>query len=104
MFESLNQWVTVMHDVIPQEHGTNAMYLIVTDVEEKTTAVKVYPAERVAEAYSEYSAAELTLDLMSSRKAVLVSAYSINQLREAFPSYYGDTTNFIEEIKHEIYG
>jgi hypothetical protein len=102
--ERLNQWMTVITTGIPQEHGTNTMYLIETDVDKMTTGVKLYPAERIADAYSDYSAAERNNQTDSSKSAVLVSASSVDELRLGYPSYYGDAQVFLREIEKELCG
>jgi ppGpp synthetase/RelA/SpoT-type nucleotidyltranferase len=95
--DQFNGWITAAQTLIPQEHGTNAMYLIEIDVDKKTTNVKVF--SNLREAYQEYGNAERKNQLFQGRSAVLVSALSVNQLRGAFPSYYGDTKAFLDEVE-----
>lgn len=90
-------WITATQSSIPQDHGTNAMYLIEVDTEKKTTKVKVFSS--LHQAYSEYGETEKKNQFLSGRTAVLVSTWNIDQVRNAFPSYYGDTKDFLTEIE-----
>ncbi len=98
----LRGWITVVYKDIPINAGENYNYLIETDIESKVTSVKSFPPENVDESYREYAQAEFRNKETNSRSAVLVSAYSLNQLREAFLSYYGDTTAFLDTLKEEL--
>jgi len=100
--ERLSAWMTTVQLQIPQEHGTNAMYLIETDADKKTTGVKAFLAENVTQAFSEYKRAELRNHDFPSRSAVLVAARSVDELRAAYPSYYGNTQAFLDVVKGEL--
>lgn len=95
--DQFDGWATASRDYIPQEHGKNSMYLIEVDVDQKKTGVKAFPD--ALSAYSGYAAAERKNRHITGRTAVLVSALSVNQLRSAFPSYYGDTKAFLDEVE-----
>ena len=100
--ERFNTWVTAVQKDIPQEVGKDAMYLIETDVEKKTTSVRVFSSDAYVSAFAEYNLIEQRNASDPTRSAVLVTAASVIQLREAFPSYYGDTSAFLGEIEQEI--
>jgi len=100
--DQFNGWITATQLLIPQEHGTNAMYLLETDVDKKTTEIKVFSAENLTQAYAEYRNAERRNQPLQNRTAVLVSATSVDQLRNAFPSYYGDTKAFLDEVERSV--
>ena len=53
-------------------------------------------------AYQTYSQAELKNQSFPSRNAVLVSASSVNQLRQGFLGYWGDTKQFILELAKDL--
>jgi hypothetical protein len=95
--EQFDGWITAAQTLIPQEHGTNATYLVEVDVDQKATTVKGFSA--VPEAYRAYADAERRNRQIKNRTAVLVSTQSVNQLRGAFPSYYGDTKAFLDEVE-----
>jgi hypothetical protein len=95
--EQFDGWATASRDYIPQEHGGNSMYLIEVDVDQKKTSVTGFPD--AASAYNGYANAERKNRNIAGRTAVLVSALSVNQLRSAFPSYYGDTKAFLDEVE-----
>jgi hypothetical protein len=98
----LTGWMTAAYKDIPINPGENYSYLIETDVESRTTSVKAFSPEQVNQSYSEYGEAELKNRDSTSRTAVLVSAYSVYQLRLAFLSYWGDTSAFIDTLKGEL--
>jgi hypothetical protein len=98
--ELLNYWLSAMNTIIPIDHGNNVLYLIEIDVDQKTTHVKTYSMDDVENAFSEYNLSELFS--VSGRTSVLVSAHSIDELREALPAYYGDTTMFLSEVGEEL--
>jgi hypothetical protein len=47
----------------------------------------------------DYVAAELNNDNSSTRSAVLVKAYSLAEVRQSFPGYYGDTKAFLQALQ-----
>jgi len=95
-------WVTAAQSLIPQDHGSNSMYLIEIDVEKKTTQIKPFSSDSVFSAFTEYREAETRNKPFQGKSAVLVTASSVNQLRRAFPSYYGDTKAFLKEIEQVV--
>ena len=95
--EQFDGWITAAQTLIPQEHGTNATYLVEVDVDQKATTVKGF--SDVGDAYQAYADAEQKNRQIRNRTAVLVSMQSVNQLRGAFPSYYGDTKAFLDEVE-----
>jgi hypothetical protein len=95
--DQFDSWITAAQTFIPQKHEMSSTYLIETDIERKTTNVRTFPT--IFSAYAEYNKAERRNQILQGRSAVLVSAISINQLRDAFPSYYGDTKSFLDEVE-----
>jgi Region found in RelA / SpoT proteins len=95
--EQFDGWITAAQTLIPQEHGTNSTYLVQVDVDQKATTVKGFSG--IGEAYRAYADAERQNRQIKNRTAVLVSTQSVNQLRGAFPSYYGDTKAFLDEVE-----
>jgi hypothetical protein len=53
----------------------------------------------LTQANAEYGEAEKKNQLLQGRAAVLVSTWNIDQLRSAYPSYYGDTKDFLDEVE-----
>jgi hypothetical protein len=98
--EQFDGWITAAQTLIPKEHGANATYLVEVDVDQKSTTVKGF--SDVMAAYKAYSEAERKNRQIKNRTAVLVSTQSVNQLRGAFPSYYGDTKAFLDEVEDLI--
>ena len=97
MRQLFDGWITAAQELIPQEHGTNAAYLVQVDVDKKATTVKAF--SDLVEAYTEYGNEERKNRSIQGRTVVLVSALSVRQLRGAFPSYYGDTKAFLDEVE-----
>ena len=98
--DQFDGWITATQVSIPRDHGTNAMYLIEVDTEKKTTGVKVFA--NVVQAYSEYGETEKKNQFIQGRTAVLVSTGKIDRIRNAFPSYYGDTKDFLNEVERIV--
>ena len=98
--EQFDAWITATQTLIPQQHGANNTYLVEVDVDKKETNVKAF--SNLGKAYAAYGSAERSNRITPGRTAVLVSALSVNQLRGAFPSYYGDTKSFLDEVERLI--
>ncbi|MCU1297359.1 MAG: RelA/SpoT domain protein [Acidobacteriaceae bacterium] len=99
--ESLQSWSTIMRDVLesdrprrprtPKEGLDRYCYLVEIDVDDRTTKVTPFPPEFITFAHTKYLEAEQRNARFPHRSAVLATAYSLAQLREAYPGYYGDT-------------
>jgi putative GTP pyrophosphokinase len=97
--EKLRGWSRVMRDVLerstPRDIRAVYCYLVELDVDKSTTHVRGYGPDDLKIAHENYLASELANKNHPSRSTVLVKAYSIREVREAFPGYYGDTKAFL---------
>src|SRR5581483_1089320 len=98
--DQFEAWTTASRDLIPREHGGNSMYLIEVDIDKKKTNVQAFSDS--LSAFSSYANAERRNRNLPASTAVLVSASSVNQLRSAFASYYGDTKTFLDQVERFI--
>jgi hypothetical protein len=101
----LDGWSDVMKDIVEEsesELGPNDIYLVELDVEENTTSVQGWTHDKIDEAHAAYADAERENASFPHRSAVLVSVRSVQELREAFPSYYGDTRAFLADLVDEM--
>jgi len=99
--QSLSFWSDAMRLVLGRagaEFGSNAVYLIELDVGVRTTNIRGWAADGIAAAHQAYHLAELENANLPKRSAVLVSADSMQGLKDAFPSYYGDTKAFVNHV------
>lgn len=91
--------VSIFHST--QEKHKNGYYILDINFIEKTITIKTFLKEHEKEASIEYSALEKKAE-ENKNAVVLVSVPEIQQLQEAYPSYYLDTNNFIKTIKKEM--
>jgi ppGpp synthetase/RelA/SpoT-type nucleotidyltranferase len=100
--ERLQGWSKVMRDVLegskPRDLRGVFCYLVELDVDESTTHIRPYRPEELKVAHENYLASELENGNVPNRSAVLVKAYSLDEVREAFPGYYGDTKAFLRAL------
>ena len=73
-------------------------YLLTVDYERKYVEVKGFTSDQKDEAYRQYSEKESQLDY-SKNAVVLVSSLDIRELLEAYPSYFMNTTEFIDAVE-----
>lgn len=74
-------------------------YLIALDFEAKRISITGYPTSEITQAMDDYREAErATLEKGVQLDTVLVSAESLNALRQSYPNYHLDTRQFIREL------
>lgn len=73
-------------------------YLLNIDIEEEEVGVTVFSKSRYAAATDAYLAIERDLD-NNKQAVVLVSATSFKSLRQAYPSYFLDTSAFVKALE-----
>ena len=97
----LKGWSDVMQSVLDMTPGSLEgvySYLVELHVDENTTSVKKYDANHLQAAHDMYLQSELRNANSSTRSSVLAKAYSIGEVRAAFPGYYGDTRAFLDAL------
>lgn len=84
-----------------QENHKNGYYVLNINFIRKTVSIKTFPKDKEGEATAAYSALEKKVEERKNA-VVLVSVPKIQQLQEAYPSYFLDTKNFIKTIEKEM--
>lgn len=98
----LQGWSDVMRDVL--EGSTSGSlegiysYLVELHVDESKTHVKKYDANQLKAAHENYLQSEMQNANLPMRSSVLATAYSLSEVRKAFPGYYGDTRAFLRAL------
>lgn len=82
----------------PEPLPLNSMCLLELNVKQNTTTLTPFPPENAVEANEEYAAKEREIGEDLNRSVVLISVDSITELKQAYPSYYGDAREFLTEV------
>lgn len=80
-----------------QENHKNGYYILNINFVQKRVAIRAFPKDKEKEASETYSALEKKVE-EKKNAVVLVSVPKIQELQEAYPSYFLDTNNFIKAI------
>jgi hypothetical protein len=93
------------HALLPKiENERDASYYLVSlDPEAGTVAVKGYKRGESQLANKEYIELEKKLPQGTATQIVLVSVQSIAALRRAYPNYFLDTADFLNELRELLY-
>jgi ppGpp synthetase/RelA/SpoT-type nucleotidyltranferase len=83
----------------PTGDDPNNLYLIRLDAETKKVEIGAFKQDEFAKATEAYAEAEKETESNPNVQVVLVSVQSIHGIREAYPSYFLDSTRFIETLK-----
>jgi len=102
--ECLQHWSAIMRDVLeaPRQHRRvhegldRYCYLVEIDIDQRMTKIMPFPPELIKFAHKMYLETEERNLRFPNRSAVLATAYSLADLRAAYPGYYGDTAAFLE--------
>jgi putative GTP pyrophosphokinase len=89
---------------ITTERGQGAYHLIVLDSLKRTVSIRPYPVGRLEQASIDYAAIEQRTKTGEPVEAVLVSAGPIDALRKAYPNYFLDTKEFVQQVRKVIEG
>jgi hypothetical protein len=87
--------------ILPRvEQQKNARYFLVRlEPENRKVFVRGYRKEESMQAHHAYTHAESLVPAGSSVRVVLVSVSSINSLKKAYPNYFLDTEQFLNEVQ-----
>lgn len=77
-------------------------YLIELDPLASRVAVRGFKKTDIEAATNAYVSAERSLPAGTTKQVVLVSVSSIRMLQKAYPNYFLDTQNFVEEIRNIV--
>lgn len=89
-------------DNITTNRGQGHYHLIILNSQRRTVSIIPYSTARLAEATTAYAEVEARTRNGEPIEAVLVSAGPIEALRRAYPNYFLDTQEFIQEIDKVI--
>lgn len=97
--ENLGNAVRWTDDAIESVHSKPNYYLIIYD--NATSQVRVEPYRNVLFAVQSYDQAELSDNESGSdtTNVVLVEAGKVDQLKQAYPNYFGDVTYFRNNLR-----
>lgn len=87
---------------ITAERGQGAYHLIALDSLKRTVSIRPYPVARLEQASLDYADIEQRTKAGEPIEAVLVSAGPIGALQKAYPNYFLDTQEFVEQISKMI--
>jgi hypothetical protein len=74
-------------------------HLIVLNFVDKTVNINSYPKNAIKQANDAYTQAEILVTKEGKTDAVLVSAGNLNDLRRAYPNYFLDIKDFIDQVR-----
>ena len=89
--------LNVTNSIAKKGNYTDGYYILSINFIEKKLTIKPFPKEREAEASALYARLEKQIE-ESKYAVVLVSVPKIQQLQEAYPSYFLDTDEFLRTI------
>lgn len=99
----LQHWSQIMRDILEdtarKDRSDRYCYLIELDVQRHETHIKSYSPDELKLAHKEYLGSEERNAKFPHRSTVLVTAYSLDEARKAYPGFYGDTKAFLREAK-----
>lgn len=86
---------------IPSSTARAAYYLVQLNLqnEQKSVTIKSFARDQLEQANIEYSKAEQNIVDGEQVQVVLVSAGSINSLKQAYPNYFLDTHDFLRQLR-----
>ena len=93
--------LTISNSHSKKENHKNGYYVLKIDFIQKKVTIKSYPKDKEKDASDYYSSLEKTVE-EKKNAVVLVSVPKIQELQEAYPSYFLDTNNFIATIDSMI--
>ena len=79
--------------------ATKGYYLLELDMRKKTVLPTHYSEKKRSKAEEEYRRLEQEISEDPTQDVVLVAADSLSELKQAFPNYFGDTSEFITYLK-----
>lgn len=97
MFNDKLKAISISTNFAKRDKYKDGYYILNINFELKMVRVKAFPREKEKEASDLYSRLEKGLDERKNA-VVLVSVPKIQELQEAYPSYFLDTTHFLREV------
>lgn len=87
----------VTNSVAKKENYNGAYYILYINFYNKKVKIRSFPKEKEKEATAFYSRLEKS-ELTKNNAVVLVSVPKMQELQEAYPSYFLDTSKFLDAI------
>ena len=81
------------------EKKQGSYHLIILDLDKKIVSIQTYSRRYIEKANREYAKYEKRISMGENLQVVLVSAGSIDDLRRAYPNYFLDTREFINQLE-----
>ncbi|SLM32666.1 RelA/SpoT domain protein [Desulfamplus magnetovallimortis] len=81
------------------EKKQGSYHLIILDLDQKIVSVQTYSRRYLETANREYAKYEKRISMGENLQVVLVSAGSVDNLRRAYPNYFLDTGEFINQLR-----
>lgn len=99
--QMLSAWSIVVREFRPDKVSGAGTFLLSLDTNKNELLLKQYTQEQQQQASGDYVEEEKRIleAPQAGRHAVLVSVGSIKALRQAYPSFYADTTAFLVELR-----
>jgi putative GTP pyrophosphokinase len=78
----------------------NGYYLLRLDLKQQTVKIIAYSKDEASKAAKDYEKLEKLADNNSDLDAVLVSAGPLDELKKAYPNYFGDVSEFMKNLRY----
>jgi len=95
--EAFSNSLKIIGERLDSEEAYTGYVLLTIDTEEKTVFSTLFPAQDSKNAEHAYTAAEKAST--SKEVVALVSSGAIDNLKEAYPNYFADSSKFVELLK-----
>jgi hypothetical protein len=89
---------TIALNAISTDRRSGAYHLIVLDLSKLSVQITGFPQTRLEEANKRYTEIEERSDKGEDLQAVLVAAGSIDNLRKAYPNFFLDANEFVNQL------
>ena len=97
--DTLQAFGSAVHILSRPERKKAYYYLITLDFEKNQLEINDYDSNNISQAMSDYRKAESSaLETETQLDTVLVSAESINAVKQSYPNYLFDTARFAKEL------
>ncbi|HLO58627.1 MAG TPA: hypothetical protein VK179_07785 [Bacteroidales bacterium] len=99
MEPNLSAFDVAAKHIIERRSTKDVYHLLKLDIENRLVNISSYPLEGFAQANQEYTILERENAGKTNFQVVLVSTESINELQSAFPNYFLDTEEFLNNME-----
>lgn len=98
--ERFNAFRDAANTIIDDNSHQGGHHIVILDLENWSTTIKSYGRTRIEEANEEYSKVEERISEGENLQVVLVATSSLDALLKAYPNYFVDTADFIDQIEY----